>query len=270
MMIQQLPSLRQQIRLERPLIHCITNHISINQCANGLLALGAKPIMAEHKDEVEDITGTARALMMNLGNISDTRMAAMERAGKSADRYGVPTILDVVGVGCSSLRLDFAHKLIKDRHPAILKGNESEIRALCGLPHHATGIDNGETGDFHDALYAAKLAAQRFNAVILLSGKDDIITDGRRSAAVANGVELMTYVTGTGCLQGAVAAAFLSVTDPFTAASAGAVMLGMAGEYAGALFQHHGSITGFGHGIIDGLFSIPDQRLLEQAKVRWL
>ena len=270
MMIQQLPSLRQQIRLERPLIHCITNHISINQCANGLLALGAKPIMAEHKDEVAEITGTARALMMNLGNISDTRMAAMETAGKAANRCGIPAILDIVGVGCSSLRLDFAHKLIEDCHPAILKGNESEIRALCGLPHHATGIDNGETGDVNDAFYAAKLAAQRFDAVILLSGKDDIITDGRQSAAVSNGVELMTYVTGTGCLQGAVTAAFLSVTDPFTAAFAGAIVLGLAGEYAAEPFQHNGSITGFGHGIIDGLFSIPDQRILEQSKVRWL
>lgn len=266
--MQQIAALRQRIRTERPLVHCITNHISINQCANGLLALGARPIMAEHKDEMEDITGASQALMLNLGNITTARMEAMAVAVQTAKANGVPYILDLVGVGASRMRLEFAYQLIEKETPAILKGNESEIRALCGLPHHAKGVDSGEESHAERAIEAAQLAAERFGSVILLSGKDDMITDGSRVSAVSNGHELMTYVTGTGCLQGAVAAGFLTMTDPFLAAVSGAVMLGLAGEDAAAAFKGHGSLSRFGDGMVDGLFSMTEERLMAGARIK--
>ena len=128
-----LAALRRQIQTEQPLVHCITNHISIRDCANGLLALGARPIMAEHPAEAAEIVATAQALMVNLGNISDSRMAAITNAARAARDSGIPCVLDAVGVGCSTLRLEFAKTFLVQTPPAVLKGNASELRALCGL-----------------------------------------------------------------------------------------------------------------------------------------
>lgn len=267
---QNLPILRDRIRTERPLIHCITNHISINQCANGLLAMGAKPIMAEHREEVAGITASAQALMVNLGNITDDRMEAMKVSGETAYTNGIPCVLDLVGVGCSKLRLDFAMRWIEKNHPAVVKGNESEIRAVAGLSHHAKGIDNGEEDNLEEAISAAKLAARKLSAMILLSGKFDIVTDGEKAVVISNGDELMSFVTGTGCLQGAVTAAFLSVAHPFEAAVSGAVLLGIAGECAAEDFQTHGSLTAFGQGIIDKLYSLEYETLLQKAQLQMI
>ena len=142
----QFPQLLQRIKADSPLIHCITNHISIHDCANALLALGASPIMAEHPGEVAEITATSQALMVNLGNISDSRMEAIAAAGETARTHHIPCMIDLVGVGCSQLRRSFAHGFLLRAHPAVIKGNESEIRAICGVEHHARGIDNGEHG----------------------------------------------------------------------------------------------------------------------------
>ena len=153
----QFPQLLQRIKADSPLIHCITNHISIHDCANALLALGASPIMAEHPGEVAEITATSQALMVNLGNISDSRMEAIAAAGETARTHHIPCMIDLVGVGCSKLRRSFAHGFLLRAHPAVIKGNESEIRAICGVEHHARGIDNGEhgSGDGH-RMYAGR------------------------------------------------------------------------------------------------------------------
>lgn len=158
----QFPQLLQRIKADSPLIHCITNHISIHDCANALLALGASPIMAEHPGEVAEITATSQALMVNLGNISDSRMEAIAAAGETARTHHIPCMIDLVGVGCSQLRRSFAHGFLLRAHPAVIKGNESEIRAICGVEHHARGIDNGEHGPLAQALTVAKQAAVNF------------------------------------------------------------------------------------------------------------
>lgn len=265
-----LPALRRQIRAEQPLIHCITNHISIRDCANGLLALGARPIMAEHPAEAAEITASAQALLVNLGNISDSRMAAMTASGQAAREQGIACVMDAVGVGCSGLRLDFARSFLQNARPAVLKGNQSELRALCGLPHHAKGIDNGEAEDLSQALATAQEAARRFQTVVLLSGAADVIADGRQAFAAENGDPLMALVTGTGCLQGAVVAALLAVTDPMTAAAAGAAMLGLAGERAAADFSVHGSISRFAGGIVDGLYDLSEETMTQDLRLRQL
>lgn len=256
-----LAALRRQIQTEQPLIHCITNHISIRDCANGLLALGARPIMAEHPAEVAEIVSGAQALMVNLGNISDSRMAAMTAAARAARDQNIPCVLDAVGVGCSTLRRDFAQEFLAQTPPAVLKGNASELRALCGLPHHAKGIDSGEPDDRDETIAAARETARRFGTVVLLSGPTDVVTDGVRTGTLSGGHPLMAQVTGTGCLQGAVVAAFLAVTDPFTAAQAGAALLGLAGEASAADFPAHRSLSRFAAGLIDGLYALDDEAL---------
>lgn len=256
-----LAALRRQIQTEQPLIHCITNHISIRDCANGLLALGARPIMAEHPAEVAEIVVTAQALMANLGNISDSRMAAITNAAQAAKDRGIPCVLDAVGVGCSTLRREFAQTFLAQTPPSVLKGNASELRALCGLPHHAKGIDSGEPDDREESIATAQQTARRFGTVVLLSGAVDVVTDGVRTCALSGGHPLMAQVTGTGCLQGAVVGAFLAVTDPFTAAQAGAALLGLAGEASAADFSTHRSLSRFAAGLIDGLYALDDAAL---------
>lgn len=152
-MRQRILQLRKRIKEEKPLIHCITNPISIHDCANVVLAVGARPIMAEHPAEVTDITASAGALMLNLGNITDARIESMKRSMRTAMENKIPVLLDLVGVACSDLRLDLARELLSIGHPAVLKGNMSELLAVSGLPSHAIGIDAGA----QDALTAENM-----------------------------------------------------------------------------------------------------------------
>ena len=134
----------EQIRQHRPLVHCITNPIAIHDSANIVLAAGGRPIMAEHPQEVEEIVRTAQVLVLNLGNITDVRMSSMKKAFQEALKNRVPTVLDLVGIQCSSLRLHYAKELLEIGSPTVLKGNMSEMRKLAGLSTYGTGVDAGE------------------------------------------------------------------------------------------------------------------------------
>ena len=143
-MIKGMLELRKRIKREQPLIHCITNPISIHACANVVLALGARPIMAEHPAEVAQITATAGALMLNLGNITDVRMKSMEISLRTAKENEIPVLLDLVGTACSDLRFHYAKHLMEIGGIAVLKGNMSELLAIAGCPSHSIGVDAGE------------------------------------------------------------------------------------------------------------------------------
>ena len=139
--MRPIPDIRGAVRERSSLIHCITNPISINQCANAILAVGGRPIMAEHPREVSEITATAGALMLNLGNITDVRMEAMRLSARTAAEHGTPILLDAVGVACSKLRRDYACGLMEGVTPAVIKGNYSEINALYQESYRASGVD---------------------------------------------------------------------------------------------------------------------------------
>ena len=140
--------LGEQIRQHRPLVHCITNPIAIHDSANIVLAAGGRPIMAEHPQEVEEIVRTAQVLVLNLGNITDVRMSSMKKAFQEALKNRVPTVLDLVGIQCSSLRLHYAKELLEIGSPTVLKGNMSEMRKQAGLSTYGTGVDAGERDRF--------------------------------------------------------------------------------------------------------------------------
>ena len=213
-MRQRLLQLRKQIKEEKPLIHCITNPISIHDCANVILAVGARPIMAEHPAEVEEITASSGALMLNLGNITDARIKSMKCSMRRAVENKIPVLLDLVGVACSDLRLDLARELLSIGHPAVLKGNMSELLAVSGLPSHAIGIDAGAqdalTSENIDAVSDVLKDFSRNNqAVVLATGKQDFVTDGEQVVLIENGTAALSGITGTGCMVGALTAAFL-------------------------------------------------------------
>lgn len=230
--MRHIPDILTGLRERAPLIHCITNPISINQCANAILALGGRPIMAEHPREVEEITATASALMLNLGNITDVRMDAMRLAARTAAERGIPILLDAVGVACSQLRRDYVCELLSDVTPTVIKGNYSEINALCCADYRASGVDADGALDTPSMDRAAAALAHRHGAVLLASGRVDVITDGTRLVHSKNGTPRLSGVTGTGCMLGALTAACLSVSPDMDGAAAACAVLGICGQLA--------------------------------------
>lgn len=224
-----------ELKLKKPLIHCITNPISINDCANIVLAAGAKPIMAEHPGEAAEITERADALAVNLGNITDARMKSMRLSGMAAGLKGINVVIDIVGTACSSLRLNYAREYIEAVRPSVIKGNISELKALGGMESFACGIDAGEKDMALTPLQAMpwlRELALKFNSVILATGKTDYITDGEKNYMVLNGSPRMAQVTGTGCMLNVLTGSLLSVADPVKAALCAASVFGLCGEMA--------------------------------------
>lgn len=200
---------------EGALVHCITNPISINLCANGLLALGCRPVMVEHPQEVRNVTISSDALLLNLGNITDVRIESMKISAEIARFFDIPIVLDAVGVGCSSLRRELAKFFLESNMPWILKGNYSEICALCDDEYRSSGVDGDKTLSVDKVRGYVGQLAKKYECTVLASGKDDIISDGGRTVLVSNGREMLSRVTGTGCLLGAVAAASLTSGEEF-------------------------------------------------------
>lgn len=198
-----------------------------------MLAVGAKPIMAEHPREVSEITAGAKALCVNLGNITDARMESMLLSGKTAKALDIPHCIDMVGVGCSSLRLELARQYVRECCPWIIKGNLSEIKAFCGLPAHAVGIDAGEEENaLSETVPMAKQLARETGSVVFVTGAIDIAAGQERVFLIRNGNPMLCRVTGTGCVANVLAGTFLSERKPLEAAVLAAVLLGIAGETA--------------------------------------
>lgn len=256
-MHQVIHDICKTVRQTQPLIHCITNPISINQCANGILAIGARPMMAEHPKEVSEITRTAQALMLNLGNITDVRMESMLISAKTANKIGIPFLLDAVGIACSTLRREYIRELLNTATPTVIKGNYSEIQALYRDSYRCTGVDADSRLDVHSTDHAAVSLACSLGTVILASGKVDIVTDGKCLYHIHNGTPLLSQVTGTGCLQGALCASYLSAKPGIEAVITGSSVLGICGELART---DRGTGT-FLCSLMDKLFTLTDTEI---------
>ena len=228
---QAFQNILSTVRLKQPLIHCITNPISITQCANAILAVGGRPMMAEHPKEAAQITRTAGALMLNLGSITDARMESIWISAKEAVENGIPIVLDAVGIACSRLRRRYIHELLSAVTPTVVKGNYSEIKGLHQDSYHSSGVD-AEDLDISAVSKAAAALAQERNTIILASGKVDIVTDGKQLIHIHNGTPQLSSITGTGCMLGALCATYLSAGASPAAVTTACAVLGIAGEMA--------------------------------------
>ena len=202
--------MEKEARKNNCLIHCITNPISMNQCANAILALGAKPIMAEHPDEVMEITKTASSLLLNLGNITDSRISSMRLALKEANTNGIPVTLDAVGAACSSLRKTLVRLFLTSGKFACLKGNYSEILALYDDTYKAAGVDAKDGIDEKLIRHAVLELSKTNNCIVVATGKVDLVAFNGELREVTGGVAQLSQATGTGCMLGAVIATFLA------------------------------------------------------------
>lgn len=256
---------------KRPLIHCLTNHIVINQAANIILSVGAKPIMAEYPKEVADITKHSDALLVNLGNINSERLRAMSVSGKASSEYMIPSVLDLVGITCSKTRFDFANKFIKKYRPMIVKGNMSEFKAIAGIEYFAFGVDADSRDVVKNESYIGaykelvRKTAMKLGVTLFVTGKYDIISDGNYVVSVLNGCEELGKITGTGCMLGAMCAAFLPCGASYMASTLAAAMMGIAGEKAKA--QNPAGLASFQTAVLDNIYSMTDDDIISAIKI---
>ncbi len=230
-----------KVRENAPLVHNITNYVVMNNTANALLSLGASPVMAHAVEEVEDMAGIASSLVINMGTLSEKWIEAMMLAGKKATSKGTAVVFDPVGVGATAYRTATAAKIIETCKPTIIRGNASEIMALSNANIQTKGVDS--THSSNSALDSAKSLARSSNAVVIISGETDFITDGESVITIGNGNALMPKVTGMGCTATAVVGAFAGVEkDLLIAGTAAMAVMGIAGEIAAEKSNGPGSL----------------------------
>ena len=254
----------QAIRRETPLIQNITNFVSMDMVANGLLALGASPAMVHAVEEVPDFAKLADALVVNIGTLSSAWIPSMRQAAGVMTELGKPWVLDPVGVGATTYRTEAARELLAIG-PTVLRANASEVLALAGAALEPTkGVDS--THESGEAIDAARRLAMETGAVVVITGAVDYITDGGRALSVRNGVPLMTKVTALGCTSSAVVGAFLTIEpDPLVASAAALAVFGLAAERAAVDAHGPGSLR---WRLLDALAGLEEHTLLEGIDIR--
>lgn len=250
-----------KVRGETPLVHHITNLVVTNITANATLAVGASPVMAHAAEEVEEMVCLSKALVLNVGTLTPDLIDAMLRAGREANRLGIPVVLDPVGVGATKLRTASVARLLSELKVAIVRGNASETAIAGGLEATVRGVD---ALDQTTAQTVAEVA-RRLGTVVAATGKTDYVSDGNRTIAVANGHPLATVVTGTGCMATAIIGAFLAVEpDAVTAAATALAYYGYAAEKAAEAAGGPGS---FQVGLLDALFTLGADELAHGVRI---
>lgn len=253
----------QAIRREAPLIQNITNFVSMDVVANGLLALGASPAMVHAKEEVGDFAAIARALVINIGTLTPPWVASMTEAVAAMTAKGKPWVLDPVGVGATAYRTRTASELAALR-PTVIRANASEILALAGAALGPTkGVDSSHGSE--EAVEAADHLARQLGNVVAVTGALDYVTDGERVLRVANGHPLMTRVTALGCTASAVVAAFLTgEDDPLAATAEALAVYGLAAERAAEKAEGPGSLR---WRLLDELAALDEKSLVEGVAI---
>jgi hydroxyethylthiazole kinase len=252
------------IRERKPLVHQITNYVVMNETANATLALGALPVMAHAREEVEEMAALAGALVLNIGTLSPAWVEAMLLAGRSANAHGVPVVLDPVGAGATAYRTETAKRILDEVDVAVLRGNAGEVATLVGVAAEVRGVESIGAGA--DPAELAREAGRALGLVASVTGPVDHVSDGERVVAVANGDPLLATVTGTGCISSALTGCFVAVNPerPLDAAAAALVALGVAGEDAAREARGPGS---FHVGLYDALAALDPDTLDGRARV---
>lgn len=256
-----------KVRSKVPLVHNMTNYVTVNDCANTVLAIGASPIMADDIAEAEDITSISSALVINIGTLNQRTISSMIASGKKANDLGIPVILDPVGAGASKLRNDTTKAILEQVKISILRGNLSEVSFLAGLEVSTKGVDSSDADANNNAIAIAKAVAKNLNCVVAITGAVDVISDGEKVVKIKNGLSMLSKVTGTGCMTSALVGSYAGATkDYFTAAVAGVASMGIAGEIA---YEKAGSIGigSFHIAIIDALSNLDSKIIEEMAKL---
>jgi hydroxyethylthiazole kinase len=252
------------LRERKPLVHQITNYVVMNETANATLALGALPVMAHAREEVEEMAAAASALVLNIGTLSEPWVEAMLVAGGAANASGVPVVLDPVGAGATAYRTETAKRVLDAVDVAVLRGNGAEIATLAGRAAEIRGVES--VGTSESAAELARGAARTLGVVAAVTGAVDHVSDGERGLAIANGHPLLAAITGSGCMATAITGCFLGVRAdaPLVAAAEALVAFGVAGEDAARNADGPGS---FHVALYDALYRLDPTTVDAAARV---
>jgi len=260
----ELERLLGELRARRPLVHHITNYVTVNDCANATLCIGASPVMAHSVDEVADMAALAGALVLNIGTLDAGQVEAMLLAGKTANRLGIPIILDPVGAGATAYRTRTSLRLLEQLEVAVLKGNGGEISVLAGAGGKVRGVDSAGVGG--EPVEVVRGLAGRLGITVAMTGRVDIVSDGKRTLMVDNGHPLMGRFSGSGCIAASIVGAFVAVGRNRVSSTAAALAaFGLAGERAAV---HHKEPYGFRLAIFDELCKLTPKELARGARIR--
>jgi hydroxyethylthiazole kinase len=252
------------LRERKPLIHQITNYVVMNETANATLALGALPVMAHAREEVEEMASAAGALVLNIGTLSEHWVEAMLLAAKAANRAGAPVVLDPVGVGATKFRTEMAKRILGEAEVAVVRGNAAEVATLAGRAAEIRGVES--LGAAESGSELARAASREIGVVAAVTGAVDHVSDGERVLAVSNGHELLGTVSGTGCMATAVTGSFLAVARdrPLEAAAEALVAFGVAGEEAAQDAKGPGT---FHAALYDALYNLDPDEIDGRARI---
>lgn len=265
----------QNVNEKTPLVHCITNYVTVNDCANILLACGASPIMSDDIDDVEDITSICNALVINIGTLNERTIASMVKAGKKANELSHIVVLDPVGAGASTLRTSATFKLLDEVKFAVIRGNISEIKTVSQGSGTTKGVDADVSDavteeNLDEAIAFARDLSERTGAVIAITGKIDLVVNGSKAYVIRNGNPMMSRITGSGCMLTTVIAAFCAANpDNLLDASAAAVCaMGLCGELAyDKLVKNDGGTSTYRTYLIDWMSKLDAQTLKGGMKI---
>jgi hydroxyethylthiazole kinase len=253
-----------RVREKRPLIHHITNYVTVNDCANMTICAGGAPVMADAPEEAAEMAAAAGALVLNIGTLNAAQIESMILAGRVANERRIPVILDPVGTGATRYRTECTKRLLEDLKITILKGNAGEIGMIAGVGATVRGVDShGVTGN---PVTIACGLAKTLGITVALTGATDIVTDGRQTLLVDNGHPMMGSISGTGCMAASVTGAFAAESpDPVTATAAALAAFGLAGERAAVGAKGPFS---FKTALFDNMANLTPQDLVTGAKIR--
>jgi len=258
------------IREAKPLVHHITNYVTVNDCANITLAIGASPIMADDIEEAGEITAISQALVLNIGTLNKGTIGSMLAAGKKANEMNIPVVLDPVGAGASGLRNKTVGNLLEQIKFSVIRGNMSEIRFIAGLRATTKGVDASEMdleGGARSGIDIAKTLADRLGCVIAVTGATDIISNGKHTVCIENGHKMLGAVTGTGCMcSSLIGSSCGALSDYFIAAASGILYMGIAGEIA---FENAGQKgnSSFHIAVIDEISKLSAETIHRRARI---
>ncbi len=281
-LLQKIPKLLDELKNKNPLTHCITNFVTVNDCANAVLAIGASPIMSEDIEEVAEVVSIADALVINIGKLSHEQVEAMKVSSAQANKINTPVILDPVGVGISQLRNKVTLELIENYKLTAIRGNITEIKTIAKLTgiisesNTAKGVDVSESDIItkdnlnENAKIISKLAAN-LDTVILASGPIDILSDGETTIAIDNGDEMMPQITGSGCMLSSIVGSCIGATNPLEGTLLAALLMTIASEKARAKVDNENAGTGsFRAYLIDYLYKLDSQTLINKSNIEIL
>ena len=269
----------EKLRQESPLTHCITNVVTVRDCANAVLAVGGSPIMANAPEEAEEIVSIANSLVINIGTLTQEQIETMKKSAKQAAKMEKPFVLDPVGIGISKIRNETPIDIIKESKPAIIRGNLSEIKAIAtfyGILDECTtakGVDVADTDIIsEDTLeinaQIVKNIAEKLDTTIAVSGPIDIVSNGKEVYALKNGNPMMANITGTGCMLGCIMGAYTAIDDSLLAAITATTVMSIAGEIAAKTATDNNQGTGsFGTYLIDELSKMNPETFKEYANI---